>query len=131
LKRIQGWKERFLSAAGKEILIKAVAQAIPTCAMACFDLTRSLCDSISQMVCRYWWSQQDNERRMHWVGWEKMKLPKSEGGLGFCDIHSFNMAMLARQGWHILQAPDSLCSQVLSAKYFSDGNILAAKLCPK
>jgi hypothetical protein len=49
-KRIQGWKERFLSAAGKEIRIKVVAQAIPTYAMACFDLTKSLCDSISQMV---------------------------------------------------------------------------------
>jgi hypothetical protein len=50
-KRIQGWKERFLSAAGKELLLKAVVQAIPTYAMACFDLTKSLCDSISQMVC--------------------------------------------------------------------------------
>jgi hypothetical protein len=50
-KRIQGWKECFLSAAGKELLLKAVVQAIPTYAMACFDLTKSLCDSISQMVC--------------------------------------------------------------------------------
>ncbi|KAK1682721.1 hypothetical protein QYE76_043569 [Lolium multiflorum] len=125
-KCIQGCKERFLSAAGKEILIKAVAQAITTYAMACFDLTKSLCDSISQLVCQYWWSQQDNESRMHWVGWEKMKLPKDEGGLGFRDLHSFNMAMLARQGWRIIQAPDSLCSRVLRAKYFPNGNILTA-----
>jgi hypothetical protein len=129
-KCIQGWKERFLSAAGKEILIKAVAQAIPTYAMACFDLTKSLCDSISQLVCQYWWSQQDNESRMHWVGWEKMKLPKDAGGLGFRDLHSFNMAMLARQGWRIIQAPDSLCSRVLRAKYFPNGNILTAGVVP-
>jgi hypothetical protein len=32
---------------------------------------------------------------MHWVGWEKMKLPKEENGLGFQDLHSFNLAMLA------------------------------------
>lgn len=31
--RIQGWKEKMLSQAGKEILIKVVAQAIPTFAM--------------------------------------------------------------------------------------------------
>jgi hypothetical protein len=73
--RIQGWKERFLSMAGKEILIKAVAQAIPTYAMSCFDLTKGLCDDISNMICRFWWAQQEDEHRMHWVGWEKMKLP--------------------------------------------------------
>jgi hypothetical protein len=38
-KKIQGWKERFLSKVGKDILIKACAQAIPTFAMSCFDLT--------------------------------------------------------------------------------------------
>ena len=34
--RIQGWKERLLSRAGKEILIKVVAQAIPVFAMGLF-----------------------------------------------------------------------------------------------
>jgi hypothetical protein len=53
-KKIQGWKEKFLSRVGKEILIKAVAQAIPTYAMSCFDITKTFCDDISSMVCRYW-----------------------------------------------------------------------------
>ncbi|GJN15194.1 hypothetical protein PR202_gb02088 [Eleusine coracana subsp. coracana] len=51
--RIQGWKEKLLSKARKEVLIKAVAQAIPTYAMACFDLTKGLCDEISTMISRY------------------------------------------------------------------------------
>ena len=29
-KRVMGWKEKFISKAGREILIKIVAQAIPT-----------------------------------------------------------------------------------------------------
>ena len=61
-KRIQGWKEKFLSKAGKATLIKAIAQAIPSYAMSCFDLTKSLCDDISRMICRFWWAQQDKER---------------------------------------------------------------------
>jgi len=66
-KRIQGWKEKLLSWAGKEILIKAVAQAIPSYAMSCFDLTKTLSDAISTMIYRFWWAQQDNENKMHWV----------------------------------------------------------------
>lgn len=50
-KRIQGWKEKLLSKAGKETLIKAVAQAIPSYAMACFDITKSLADEISTLIC--------------------------------------------------------------------------------
>ena len=85
-----------LSRAGKEVMIKAVAQAIPTFAMGCFDITKEMCDQISSMIGRYWWSQQDSEKKIHWLSWEKLTLPKSKGGLGFRDIHSFNLAMLAK-----------------------------------
>lgn len=51
--KTQGWKEKMLSKAGKEILIKSVAQAIPTFAMGCFDLTKGLCDKISSMIAKF------------------------------------------------------------------------------
>jgi ribonuclease HI len=128
-KKIQGWKERFLSKAGKEILVKAVAQAIPIFAMSCFDLTKTFCDDLSSMVCRYWWNNQDEERH-HWLSWELLTKPKSEGGLGFRDPHIFNMAMLARQGWRLLLNPDSLCGRLLKAKYFPECSILDASPKP-
>lgn len=73
-------------------MIKVVAQAIPTYAMRCFDLTKSMFDSIIQLACM---THTDKEDIMHWVSWEKMCLSKSEGGLGFLDLHLLNMAMLA------------------------------------
>jgi hypothetical protein len=81
-------------------------------------------------ICQFWWSQQEDEHRAHWISWEKMMRPKEEGGLGFRDLHSFNLAMLARQGWRLIQSPNSLCSKVLRAKYFEDGDILNAKPVP-
>ncbi|WVZ55127.1 hypothetical protein U9M48_005830 [Paspalum notatum var. saurae] len=75
--RIHGWQEKLLSKAGKEIMIKAVAQAIPTYAMSCFDLTKELCDEISSLIGRYWWSQRDKTNKIHWVLKAKYYADKS------------------------------------------------------
>jgi hypothetical protein len=118
-----------LSKAGKEVLIKAIAQAIPTFLMSCFYLTKGFCDELSAMIAKYWWSKQDKENKIHWISWWKMIKPKGQGGLGFRDIHGFNIAMLSRQAWRFIQNPDSLCASILKAKYFPDCHILEAKPC--
>jgi hypothetical protein len=47
--------------------------------------------------------------------------------MGFRDlIHDFNLAMLSKQVWRSINMPDSLCAQILRAKYYRDGKILMA-----
>ena len=43
-KRLQGWRNRFLSRARKEILIKSVAHAIPSYCKGIFLIPLALCD---------------------------------------------------------------------------------------
>lgn len=56
-KKIQGWKEKLLSQVGREIIIKAVVQAIPTYTMSCFKLPLGLCTEIESLIMRFWWGQ--------------------------------------------------------------------------
>lgn len=53
-KTFAGWKEKMLSKAGKEVLIKAVAQAIPIYTISCFKLPDSLCDELKRMIRNFW-----------------------------------------------------------------------------
>ena len=46
--------------------------------------------------------------------------------MGFRDLYSFNLAMLAKQCWRLITDPDSLCARVLKAKYYPNGSLLQA-----
>ena len=83
-----------LSQARKEVLIKAVAQAIPTYTMSVFKLPNTLYDELTSMVRTFWWGQSNGRNRMVWLSWDKMCAPKKDGGLGFRDLKAFNLALL-------------------------------------
>jgi hypothetical protein len=127
-KRIQGWLELLLSVGGKDILIKSVVQAIPIFSMACFKLPRGLCHHINQLIRNFWWGSKEGKRKTHWVSWEVMCSPKGPGRLGYRDIELFNIALLARQAWRILQNPETLSARILKAVYFPTTGFLEASV---
>lgn len=60
-----------------------------------------------------------------------MCIPKKKGGVGFRVIHCFNLALLEKQAWRLIDNPDSLCVIILKAKYFPDGDLMNATLKTK
>ncbi|XP_050217409.1 uncharacterized protein LOC126668246 [Mercurialis annua] len=129
-KKLSSWKEKTLSKAAKEVLLKSVIQAIPTYTMSVFKMPLNICSEFQSLMAKFWWKNGSSERGMHWVGWEKLCRSKSSGGLGFQNIAAFNSAMLAKQGWRLLHEENSLVAQVLKARYYPRHSFLEAKLKP-
>ena len=127
-KKLAGWKEKMLLMGGREILIKAVAQAIPAYTMSYFQLPKCLCEEMEGMMRRFWWGQRQQESKIAWVSWRKLCKSKDRGGMGFRDLQAFNLAMLAKQGWRLLTNPDSLVARIYKAHYYPHGDVLRAKL---
>ena len=72
-------KEKLLSNVGKEILLKTVAQAVPTYTMSVFKLLNTLCNEMTSMVRCFWWGQANEKNKMTWLSWDKMRMTKEEG----------------------------------------------------
>ncbi|KAL9663550.1 hypothetical protein QQ045_018939 [Rhodiola kirilowii] len=126
-KKVSGWKEKFLSSAGKETLIKAVIQTIPVYVMNCFKLPVSLCNKLLSIVGRYWWNDAKDKRYIAWVGKKELCKHKKEGGMSFKVFNLMNDALLVKQAWGILHCPELLISRVYKAKYFPNDKLLMAE----
>ncbi|KAL0325489.1 UNVERIFIED_CONTAM: putative mitochondrial protein [Sesamum radiatum] len=113
--------------AGKAVLIQAVVQAIPSYAMSCFRLPKTLLVEFQSLAANFFWHDGD-KRRIHWLAWDHMCRSKLDGGLGFRNLEAFNLALLAKQLWRLLSRPDSLVSKVLKAKYFPRAHLFEARL---
>lgn len=125
--KLQGWAAKSLSKAGKAVLLRTVAQTIPSYAMSCFLLPKSLCAELERMMNSCWWGSQGNSRKgIKWASWTNMSMAKELVGLAFRDLQGFNLALLGKQCWNLLHNPNSLVARVLKARYYPQTSLFEA-----
>lgn len=120
---MEGWKGSLLNQAGKEILIKVVIQAIPTYIMSILSLPKTFCKSLLAAVARFWWRSYGKSRGIHWSTFNKLCLPKDQGGLGFKEFNKLNLALLSKQVSRLIQEPTSYWGMMIKAIYYPNSDI--------
>lgn len=55
-------------------------------------------------------------------------MHKTQGGMGFKDLSTFNLTMLGKQGWKFISEPYSLVSRIFKARYFPNKSYLTATI---
>ncbi|KAG7586300.1 Reverse transcriptase zinc-binding domain [Arabidopsis thaliana x Arabidopsis arenosa] len=126
--KVSGWQSNFLSPGGKEVMLKAVAMALPTYTMACFKLPKTVCQQLVSVMSDFWWKNKQEGRGMHWKAWDQLCKPKAVGGLGFKDIEAFNIALLGKQLWRMMERKESLMAKVYKSRYFRKSDPINAPL---
>lgn len=97
------------------ILLKTVLAAMPTYAMSCFKLLKSLCKQIQSVLTGSGGMQnRRSENVLGCMGYSN--LSQRSRGLGFKEIEIFNDALLAKHAWRLLKHPHSLLGQTLLNK---------------
>ena len=61
--QVGGWNGSGFSASGKEVLLKAVVQAIPSHVMACFKLLKKLIRDLHKLIADFWWGSKGGKAR--------------------------------------------------------------------
>ena len=117
-KRVMGWKEKFISKVGREILIKTIALAIPTYSMGIFRISKALCDNINSTLAKYWWRQTKDEKKIHWINQKKLCNPKDRGGMGLGIYKPLTQLCQQNKAWRLIHNNHSLFYRVYKARYF-------------
>jgi hypothetical protein len=117
-KRINAWSHRWLSRAGRLVLVKSVLEAIPVYWMSLSWIPKGILNAARKLTSKFLWSGKSESHVIPWVRWEKIATPKALGGWGLKNIFYFSKALAAKGGWCLLNTT-SLWTKVIRQKYIA------------
>lgn len=95
------------------VLIQTTSTAIPSYVMQCASLLGRVLDGIDRVNHNFLWGTTENQRKMHWIGWQKVTKIKEEGGHGLQTTRGRNTTLLVKLNWMLHTQQDSLWARVL------------------
>jgi hypothetical protein len=105
--RIDSWLVRHLSFAGRLQLISSVLFSLQVFWARVFILPKKIIRLLEQKFNRFLWCGGDSNAKAK-VAWEKVCVPKREGGLGLKRLEIWNQAAMLNHIWNLFVQAGSL-----------------------
>ncbi|XP_026428327.1 uncharacterized protein LOC113324223 [Papaver somniferum] len=80
--KLATWKKRFLSKAGRLVLIRSCLLSLPVYFLSLIPMPVSVEKKLNKLMRNFLWDSTEERIRMCWVSWLKICKPKHLGGLG-------------------------------------------------
>ncbi|KAL9689967.1 hypothetical protein QQ045_010360 [Rhodiola kirilowii] len=106
--RIHSWSNRYLSRAGRRLLIQSVLQSVIFFWARMCILPKKVLHLVCSICARFLWKGNASGKGGFLVIWTEGCKGKSEGGLGIKDISIMNEAMRLNQLWELSKDVDSV-----------------------
>ena len=90
---------------------------IQKCERRLARVPQTVINKLIKIQRRFLWGGGHDSKKIEWISWEKVCLPTDKGGLCIKDINTFNMTLLGKWMWNLMQHQGALWVAVLEAKY--------------
>lgn len=107
-KRLANWKSKFLSKAGRLILISSTLNTIPNYYMQTILFPIATLRELDRICNNFLWGENEGKNRLRLVSKEATFLPKSKGGLGVRSHRVLNTCLMAKLAWKLCHGPHNL-----------------------
>ncbi|XP_043717969.1 uncharacterized mitochondrial protein AtMg00310-like [Telopea speciosissima] len=107
-KRLQLWKGKLLSYAGRLVLIRLVLESSYIYWSSIYNLPQATIKSLESLFASFLWKGKESSRFLHPLSWAAVCLPKKEEGLGIRRIKEANSAGIIKLIWKIVSKQKSI-----------------------
>jgi hypothetical protein len=116
-KRLSMWSSRHLSYGGRITLINSVLSSLPLYFFSFFKAPKCIIQNMVRIQRNFLWGGSIDIKKICWINWDQICLPKIKGGLGIKNLELFNLALLSKWKWRLISENDALWSDLLRFRY--------------
>ncbi|GFZ16082.1 hypothetical protein Acr_25g0004910 [Actinidia rufa] len=119
---ISSWAGAYLSHAGRSELIRSILQGVDCFWFSILPIPVGVRQKVIALCRNFLWGGKATSSKKPLVAWRDIFRPKGEGGLGFIELHDWNLALLSKSLWNLQSKKDSLWVKWMNQVYIRRDN---------